>query len=221
MTMGQFDDLVEAIDEGNTALALRLIGTDPGLANEREFDEQAIHCAVRACNAEVVRALVRNGADINSPGNRGETPLHYAIRTRDFEMVRLILSYFPMLSAEDEAGITPLLLAARSGEPVMADELLRVGAKMDFHSAVALGRAGVVIEMLRQNPGIIGSVRYRNDLLPDAIYSDSLETVAVLLEQPEIDIHGHGLSGDPPLFAAVSDSTANPEIAKLLLRKKH
>jgi ankyrin repeat protein len=129
------------------------------------------------------------------------------------------LSYAPDLSREGEAGITPLLLAARSGEPEMADEMLRAGARMDFHAAVAVGRAEVVKEMLRQDPAVINSVRYPNDLLPDAIYANSLETVAVLLERPEIDIHGYGLSGEPPLTAAVGYSGSNPAIAKLLIQK--
>lgn len=210
--------LVEAIDEGDAMLVRSLIQGDSDLVNFRRFGEQPLHCAVRAGNQEIASALLAAGADINSPGSCDEFPLHCAVRIRKIEMVRLLLSHHPRLDIVDEFGISPLLLAARSGESEIADELLRHGAELDFHSAVALGRAEIVKSMLRQQPDIVQSVIHKNDLLPDAIYVGSVETVEVLLGTPGIDVHSYGLSGALPLIAAVSSSDAIPAIVKLLLR---
>jgi ankyrin repeat protein len=211
-------ELIEAIEEGRNDRALELLRSDPGLAHQPEY-EPVLHAAIRAKNPDLVTAIVRAGADINAPGDWGQSPLHAAVRSRNVEMVRLVLSFSPDLTATDAAGITPLLLAARSGEPEIADELIRHGAELDFHSAVALGRVGEVRAMLARDPGVIRTARHPDDLLPDAVYSNSLDTVAALLDCPGIDVHAFGLSGDPPLTAAVSYSSADPAIARLLLRK--
>lgn len=212
-----FDQLIAAIEGGANQEAVNLIRSDPELVRKRYRDEEPIHIAIRSCNREFTQELLKAGAHVNARGNRGETPLHYAIRASQFDIVTLLLSYSPDVEQENDQGFTPLLLAARQGERAIADELLSHGAKMDFHSAVALGRAEIVSQMLKRNPDIYKSVLYKNDLLPDAVYADSPDTVAVLLECPWIDVHAYGLSGEPPLAVAVSASHLNPKMAELLI----
>lgn len=215
--VSQIEQLVEAIDAGSTSEAMALLDLSPSLAKETYGDELAIHCAIRASNQPVIERLVSLGTDVNAAGSNGQTPLHYAIRARQIDLVRLLLDRGSTPTILDESEISPLLLAARSGESAIADELLSRGAILDLHSAVALGRLNDVRRILQEQTAALANTRYKADLLSDAIYVNSAEIVALLLELPGIDVHAYGLSGDMPLVAAVSSSDTNPDIVRLLL----
>ena len=60
-----------------------------------------------------------------------------------------------LLNARFSGNKTLLLEAAYAGQLEIADRLLAMDAKMDFITAIALGRSGAVLEMLKENPDLI------------------------------------------------------------------
>ena len=92
------------------ALLLRL-GVDPNI--QGRGDHTALYCVANECSSEtgpdVVRALVRAGADVNSCGGvTRATALHMAARRGHVEIARALLDSGAALHALDRKGDTPL-----------------------------------------------------------------------------------------------------------------
>ena len=79
--------------------------------------------AVRRNDVDLIKHLLRNGADAKATNNRGETALMYAARKGDDRMVKILL---PMSDAKavPNSGYTTLMLAAMFGSFDMVKRLL-------------------------------------------------------------------------------------------------
>lgn len=75
---------------------------------------------------EIVRVLVDNGADVNTP-SRSETALMRAARAGYVDIVRLLLSKGAQVNANVDDG-TPLMMAVRRGHTEIMKILLAAGA---------------------------------------------------------------------------------------------
>src|SRR5262245_54900765 len=75
-----------------------------------------------------VRALVKEGADVNGRLPDGATALHWATHWDDIETVKLLLGAGADVNAANDFGVTPLSMACAAANLVMADALLRAGA---------------------------------------------------------------------------------------------
>jgi ankyrin repeat protein len=85
------------------------------------------------------------------------TPLHHAAAKNRPRMVRLLLALGADPNATDAAGITALATASQEhADPAIVTLLLAVGAKLDFVSALFLGRYEAAEAMLRDDPSRIG-----------------------------------------------------------------
>jgi ankyrin repeat protein len=118
-----------------------------------------------------------------------------------------------LLSARFSGNKTLLLEAAYAGQREIADRLLAMDAKMDFITAIALGRSGVVLEMLKENPGL---VRKHS---PDrwaaihiaARYADT-EMLALLVSAGADVNDSSNTKGLTPLFFAWKEPHDNAEV---------
>lgn len=85
------------------------------------------------------------------------TPLHHAAAKNRPRMVRLLLDLGADPNASDAVGMTALTTASREhGDPAIVTMLLATGAKLDFLSALYLGRYEAAEAMLRDDPSRIG-----------------------------------------------------------------
>ena len=78
--------------------------------------------------AEIVRALVEAGADLNQARESGATPLHAASYKGHLAVVKYLVEAGADLNPGNYEGSTPLALACRAGHKKVVAYLKRAGA---------------------------------------------------------------------------------------------
>ncbi len=100
--------------------------------------ESPVADAAMADDAQLVRALISGGADVNAAQGDGMTALHWAAFNRNATLARLLLEVGAGVEAGTRIGnYTPLHVAARSGAGEVAELLLEAGA--DPERAILVG----------------------------------------------------------------------------------
>ena len=111
-----------------SALSLSVVGafcltTVLGAAAEAPVAE-----AARTGDREAVRALLKQGVDVNAAQGDGMTALHWAARLGDVELAQMLLYAGANVKAMTRLGsYTPLLMAAQIGNAPMLQALIKAG----------------------------------------------------------------------------------------------
>jgi ankyrin repeat protein len=116
--------------------------TDPGrafllllaavsIAAAADADRRVADAAARQDKSSV-RALIRQGANPNTPQGDGTTALHWAVHWDDQELADLLIRSGAALNASNDLGVTPLWLACENGSPTMIERLLKAGANANL-----------------------------------------------------------------------------------------
>jgi uncharacterized protein len=104
----------------------------------------AVVDAAMSGNRDAVRALLKDGADVNTAQADGMTALHWAAQKGDVELAKVLLYASANLRATTRiGGYTPLLIASRNGDAAMIDTLLSGGA--DPNSATTNGTSALML----------------------------------------------------------------------------
>ena len=91
-------------------------------------DTRVADAAMRR-DKETVRALLKQGADVNAAQGDGSTALHWAAANGDAELAQMLLSAGAQINGTSRIGnITPLSLAAKNGHAAVIETLLKAGA---------------------------------------------------------------------------------------------
>ena len=113
--------------------------------------------AAKRQDGTALRALLRDGADVDRAQGDGATALHWAAYRDDVETVRLLLASGAAVDPANALGVTPLWLAANNGSPAVVEALLAAGAdpnlalpagETPLMTASRTGSAGAVHELL-------------------------------------------------------------------------
>jgi ankyrin repeat protein len=150
--------------------------------------------AARDGDRDAVRALLREGGDVNAAQGDGMTALHWAALRNDVELAEILLYAGANVKATTRLGAyTPLVLASRNGNAPMVETLLKAGA--DAGVSTSTGTTALML----------------------AAASGSAESVELLLD------HGAAVDAREPsagqtalMFASVSNRTA---VIDLLLER--
>jgi ankyrin repeat protein len=142
-------------------------------------------------NGQAVRALVKQGVDVNSRTADGTTALHWAAHWDDFDSVALLLQAGARIDAVDDHGVTPLSLAAEHASVRMVETLLKAGANPN------------VAQMSGMTP------------LLEAVAVGNAQLVQMLLAHKANVNAATTKTGITPLMWAIGDR--HPEIARVLL----
>ena len=84
--------------------------------------------AVKRQDAQAVRALLKQKADVNAAEADGFTALHWAAQRDDVQLVDILLAGGANAKTANRYKITPLYLAAMNGNAAIMERLLKAGA---------------------------------------------------------------------------------------------
>ncbi|MBI2187188.1 MAG: ankyrin repeat domain-containing protein [Acidobacteria bacterium] len=99
-------------------------------------DLQLIDAAKNADPA-AVRALLKQGANVNAAEADGTTALHWASYRDDLELADVLIRAGAKVNAANDLGVTALWTACENGSAAMTQELLQAGA--DAHATLMSG----------------------------------------------------------------------------------
>jgi ankyrin repeat protein len=115
--------------------------------------------AAQRGDVEAVRALLRQGADVNAAQGDGMTALHWAASAGNVALIDVLVYAGAHVEATTRLGdYRPLHLASRAGHAGAIQQLLESGARVDvrastgvtpLHYAAAAGRAEALEALLR------------------------------------------------------------------------
>jgi ankyrin repeat protein len=116
--------------------------------------------AARRGDIEAVKALLKEGADVNAPEGDGMTALHWAAERGDLDLANLLVYGGANLRAVTRIGqYTPLHIAARTGHAPLVRALVTAGADVSAVSAPS----GVTALHLAANAGSVDAITYLID----------------------------------------------------------
>jgi len=127
---GTFNALDGAIGTQNLEM-VRFLLAHGARPRGSELARAASECTALPSSLEIVRALLKAGADPNTPQypQEGDTPLMLATWRGNKEVVALLLAQPGIkVDAMDSDGETALMSAAEKGDTEIVDLLLRAGA---------------------------------------------------------------------------------------------
>ena len=123
--------IFSAVNKGDIETVNKLLDRDPTLALKPDrSDRKPLHYAAKKGNAEMVKTLVRKGANVNDKDNKGYTPLHFACAKGNPETVKILLEFGGDVNAITKNKKTPLTLARSNGNREIIQMLESRGAKL-------------------------------------------------------------------------------------------
>ena len=150
--------------------------------------------AARRGDRDVVRTLLKSGADVNAAEGDGMTALHWAARSGDAELIQILVSAGANVRATTRLGAyTPLMMAAQAGHSAAVAALLAGGAEVEASSTTG------------------------TTPLMFAAQSGDTRTVTMLVEGgARVDARESAMEQTPLMFAAANNRT---EVVKLLMAR--
>ncbi|MGQ0734830.1 MAG: ankyrin repeat domain-containing protein [Acidobacteriota bacterium] len=154
--------------------------------------EAPVADAAMAGDRDTVRALLKQGVDVNASQGDGMTALHWAARRGDLEMAQMLLYAGANAKASTRLGEqTPLLMASQIGHTGLVDVLIKAGADPKAATsngttplmlAAASGSAPTVNLLLQHgaDPNAVESARGESALMFAAAYN-RVEAMQALL----------------------------------------
>ena len=105
-------------------------------------------------DGETVRALLKQGVDVNAAQGDGMTALHWAGVKADVEMAEMLLYAGANVKAATRLGrFTPLFLAAKTGDAAVVETL--VNASADVNIATTMGATPLMVAAASGNPDTV------------------------------------------------------------------
>lgn len=143
-------------DAGETALMYAADCEDKELtkklltkgANPNEQDECGRTPLIRTHNADIVKILVDNGANINQVDYAKYSPLMQAAREECLDKVKMLIKLGADLNLQNSYGYTALILAAGWGHPEIVSTLIDAGANSHISNDKGATAFDVVNEII-------------------------------------------------------------------------
>lgn len=133
-----------------------------GDVNKRDYLLQTPVFLAARSGRSVLLTLIKNGADINLPDQKGRTPLHVSLENGHLFVMKILMEYNAEVNLMDKDGKTPLHLASNMGNYEASSILLKANAKVnavDGNCCTPLHYCtkSVVLKLLIQNGASVNS----------------------------------------------------------------
>ncbi len=125
----QYQNVREAIEEGNVTALARMLATTPSDSVAGSGGRSLLMIAVEENNLPAIELLVARSASLDQRDAEGATALSLAAGMGFHEAVELLLAAGADPNVADHAGMTPLDLAEEQGAHDISTLLLRYGAR--------------------------------------------------------------------------------------------
>lgn len=127
------DSIFNAVKSGDLAQLNTALQQSDAINARDEMNMTPLMLAAGLGNLEMVRALIKAGADVKATDERDYTALFYATYNPELdrgfpEVVRALIDAGAEVETQIFYGVRPLMLAAGSGEAGVVDVLLKAGA---------------------------------------------------------------------------------------------
>jgi ankyrin repeat protein len=118
-----------------------------------EVQSPVADAAMRGDRA-AVRALLKEGADVNAPQGDGMTALHWAARQGDAETAKMLIHAGANVRATTRlGGYTPVLLASQAGDAATIETIIAAGG--DAKSATGAGATTLMLAAASGNTAAV------------------------------------------------------------------
>ncbi|KAM3498910.1 hypothetical protein MY11210_009644 [Beauveria gryllotalpidicola] len=131
---------------------------DPDVQDESGWAPLMIAASVPESD-DVIRVLLKAGADINEKNNSGQTALHFVASKKSLDTAKLLLEHKASTRVKDRRGQYPLHRAAAIGSVPMCRLLLKklsptnpqdVEGYTPLHHAIAEGHGDTAVALLKE-----------------------------------------------------------------------
>ena len=218
--------LLAAADEGDAARVAAILDRHPDIVNERGILaghtglRTALHFGVR--HAAVVASLLERGADPNIRDEGDDAmPLHFAAELGRLDIVRLLVEHGADPVGEGtmhELNVLGWATCFAEVHREVAHYLLAHGAKHTIHTAVAMGDAAAIRDLVSRSRAELerpmDRTNHRRRPLHLAVTTKQPQSLATLLELGA-DTEALDAAGLSPLDQAALDG--QQELVRLLL----
>jgi ankyrin repeat protein len=171
-----------------------------------------------------VRALLKQGVDVNAARADGATALLWAAHFNDRETVDLLLGAGAKVNAADDHGVTPLSQACENTNLPMVEKLLEAGANSNaaqtsgltpLMTATHTGSLPVVKALLAHGANVNAATTDTKDSALMWAIADRHPEIARALIDAHADIHAASRRGFTPLMFAARNNDI--DVAKALI----
>ncbi len=125
-------DFTGAIHSGDLELVKHFLYEDNALAyiNQRDYADgyAPLHEAAEANHPEIMKLLIKEGADLNIQSKHHVTPLHIASNQNHPEIVRILIDSGANLNVVTLKNVTPLMYSSEYNHIDIVKMLLKAGA---------------------------------------------------------------------------------------------
>ena len=180
--------------------------------------------AAAAQDKAAVRALLKEGVDVNAARADGATALLWAAHWDDLETVDLLLGAGATVNAAEDHGVTPLARACENAREAMVNKLLAAGANPNLAQtsgmtplmiAARTGNVAVVKALVAHGADVNATTtEAKVTALMWAVAEPHPDIVRVLIDA-HADVHASTAKGFTPLMFAARNSDV--EMAKTLI----
>ncbi len=116
-------------------------------------DERSLVDVARSADTDAVRALLDNGASVDTAEADGTTALHWACYRDDLESADLLIRAGANVNAANDLGVTPLWMASQNTSLAMVRRLLAAGA--DPNRALLAGETPLMVASRSGSPDVV------------------------------------------------------------------
>jgi len=113
----------------------------------------ALIAAPKNVDRNAVRALLKQGTNVNATEADGATALHWASYRDDLETADLLIRAGAKVNAANDLGATPLWAACQNGSEAMVRRLLAAGANPN--AALLAGETPLMVASRSGNPAVV------------------------------------------------------------------